>query len=109
MYKLSKHAREDRMERIAYLLTEVGIGEEVLTVRFDGVKQRLFDTGLVLVLAPEDDLVITAYLTSVDKLIAMWVQAYGTNRVPHSIYNKIVKATLKHELAVNTINKLYHK
>ena len=109
MYKLSRHAREERLDRMVYLMTEVGVGEEIITVQFEGTRQRLFDTGLVLVLAPEDDLVITGYLTSIDKLTAMWVQAYGTNRIPHAIYTKIVRSVMKHELAVNTINAMYHK
>ena len=109
MYKLSYHAQYERSERIVYLMTEVGLGEELLTVMDKGQRVRLFDTGVALVLDAHEDIVVTGYLASMEKVVAMWCLYYNTDKVPQNILRAIVKANFKHATAINAINKMYKK
>lgn len=109
MYKLSYHAQYERSERIVYLMTEVGLGEELLTIMDKGQRVRLFDTGVALVLDANEDIVVTGYLASMEKVVAMWCLYHHTDKVPQNILRDIIKANLKHAFALEAINKMYKK
>ena len=109
MYKLSYHAQVERAERIVYLMTEIGLGEELLTIVDNGKRVRMFDTGVVLVLSLDEDVVVTGYLASMEKAIAMWCRCYNTDAIPQHILRPIIKANFKHAIAINAINAIYKK
>ena len=109
MYKLSYHAQVERAERIVYLMTEIGLGEELLTIVDEGKRVRMFDTGVVLVLSLDEDVVVTGYLASMEKAVAMWCRCYNTDTIPQHILRPIIKANFKHATAINAINAIYKK
>ena len=109
MYRLSYHAQYERSERIMYLMTEIGLGTELLTIMDKGQRVRLFDTGVALVLDANEDVVVTGYLASMEKFVAMWCLYHHTDKVPQNILRTIIKANLKHAFALEAINKIYKK
>lgn len=91
MYRISKHASEERLERFMYIALEVGIGEEVARVPTEKeTVEVLTDTGVLLVLGA-DDLVVTAYIANLDKIFAVWQRAYGTTRMPSWLYERYLQ------------------
>ena len=109
MYKLSYHAQVERTERIVYLMTEIGLGQELFTIKDNDQRVRLFDTGVVLVLDLHEDVVVTGYLASMEKAVAMWCRCYNTDTIPQHILRPIIKANFKHATAINAINAIYKK
>ena len=74
-----------------------------------GQRVRLFDTGVALVLDAHEDIVVTGYLASMEKVVAMWCLYHNTDKVPQNILRTIVKANLKHAFALEAINAVYKK
>lgn len=91
MYHISKHASKERLERLLYITLEVGIGEEVARVPTEReTVEVLTDTGVLLVIG-KDDLVVTAYIASLDKIFAIWQNAYGTTKMPSWLYVRFLR------------------
>lgn len=91
MYHISKHASKERLERFLYITLEVGIGKEVARVPVEReVVEVLTDTGVLLVIG-RDDLVVTAYVASLDKIFAIWRNAYGTTKMPSWLYAQFLR------------------
>lgn len=90
MYHISKHASKERLERFLYITLEVGIGEEVARVPTEReTVEVLTDTGVLLVIG-RDNLVVTAYVASLNKIFAVWQNAYGTTRMPSWLYARFL-------------------
>lgn len=92
IYKISKHASAERLERFMYIVMEVGIGEEIASVPTEsGKREILTDTGVLLVLS-NDNLVITAYVANFDKIFSIWQSAHGDNaRMPTWLYERFTR------------------
>lgn len=89
MYRMSKHATQERIDRIFYIVTEVGLGEELSIVRrFDGAREVLTTTGVVLILSDED-ILITAFVASMDKAYALWKNGRNETTVPRWFYERV--------------------
>ena len=92
MYKISKHASEERLERFCYLMETLGIGEEVCVsnARTDARKTVLTSTGIVLVLA-EDGCVITAYIATMKEAVFIWHHSErSSSKMPTWLYNRVL-------------------
>jgi hypothetical protein len=88
---VSRHAVEDRMERMMNIARLIGWGEEVLRVWSgkDDAYLTLTSTGIIIVKSSEDKL-ITAYVAH--HSVVMWMyREVGYTRVPYAIYSKVVK------------------
>ena len=87
--KLSKHAKDDRPDRILWIATEVGFGQLVDTIQIYNVdrgyrKVELYETGVAVVKALDEELVITMYLPT-QRQLAVW---YGDkNLIPIRLLN----------------------
>lgn len=110
MIKMSPHASAERMERMMYIVTEIGIGEPAVSyVEADTHRKiTLTDTGVVLVQDDYTELLITAYVASMDRATAMWMRVHGDNkRMPNYLYAKVLRNKKTHRVEVNEINKNY--
>lgn len=107
MLKLAPHASQDRIERLMYLVMEVGIGKTLISVESRGKRTDLTENGVVLVFTNEGE-VLTAYLASTDRAYAMYCQRYGNQfPVPRSVIHHIGSVNYKHRRAIHELNLYY--
>ena len=109
MIKMSEHATNDRIERLTYIATEIGIGEPVLSY-LDETTYRLViltDTGVVVIENSYTEELVTAYVASLDRACAMWKRIHGTRILPNTLYKRILRNKSAHYQEVNEINKSY--
>ena len=92
LMKISEHGRIDRVERITRIITELGIGEIVLTIEHREMKRLecLTSTGVILIKSSTDNVVITAYVASIERAVAMY-KSQGIQKLPPSLRSKICK------------------
>ena len=87
--KFSRHALEERENRIVWIATEVGFGQVVDTIQiYDAERSyrrvELTETGVAIIKAVDEDMVITMYLPTQHQLIK-W---YGDkNLIPIRLLN----------------------
>lgn len=107
MLKMSAHAQRDRIERLVYLMTEIGIGEVLLTLNHEGRKIELTEHGIIIIYTRRGE-VLTAYLASTDRAYAMYRARYGDTFIPpeHRLRH-IQRVNDKHCATINAINLFY--
>ena len=88
--KMSKHAQQDRTDRLVYIATTIGFGEIVIEHRHEDVRECITDTGVVMIKSLTEDFLITAYICDIDKAMAI-CRAIGMAQVPNALYRKILK------------------
>lgn len=87
--KFSKHALNDREDRIVWIATEIGFGQVLDTIQIYDVDRsyrrvELTETGVAIIKAVDEEFVITMYLPTQRQLIN-W---YGDkNLVPIRLLN----------------------
>ena len=87
--KLSKHAKLDRPDRILWIVRDVGFGQLVDTIQIYDVDRgyrrvELYETGVAVIKAVDEEMVITMYLPAQRQLIG-W---YGDkNLIPIRLLN----------------------
>ena len=113
MYRISKHASEDRFERMCFLMEQLGIGEEVcvLNARYPSRQLALTSTGVILVLG-DDRCVITAYVATIKEAMAIWrgaSPAHKNARMPNWLYDKIIANRCYYEDCRKLNQMLYGK
>ena len=87
--KLSKHAKVDRPDRILWIVRDVGFGQLVDTIQIYDVDRgyrrvELYETGVAVIKAVDEEMVITMYLPTQRQLIG-W---YGDkNLIPIRLLN----------------------
>ena len=87
--KLTKHAQLDRPDRILWIVKDVGFGRLVDTIQIYNVDRgyrrvALYETGVAVIKALDEELVITMYVPAQHQLIK-W---YGhKNSVPIRLLN----------------------
>ena len=87
--KFSRHALEGRENRIVWIATEVGFGQVVDTIQIYDVERsyrrvELTETGVAIIKAIDEEMVITMYLPTQRQLIS-W---YGDkNLIPIRLLN----------------------
>ena len=88
------HARVERANRMVQV-SKLEIGIPVATIEEYNKKGNktivtLTDTGVVVILDPKTNTIITLFLASVDRAAAIYKEAYGTRRrLPDQLYNQI--------------------
>ena len=93
--RMTHHATHDRLDRLATCVEVLGIGETVLETHFNGKRFRLTETGLCLVFAPDEELLITGYMCPVGRCVKMY-HASGYKCVPPAIYKTVVRNNKKY-------------
>lgn len=108
MLKMHSHASHDRIERMVYLATEIGIGETLCTVMDRGRRNDLTEHGVIIVYSDDGESVLTAYLASVDRAYAMCQNCFGENfTAPNAWFNHIDKVNRKHAKVIRQLNLYY--
>jgi len=87
--KLSKHAKVDRPDRILWIATEVGFGQIVDTIQIYDVERgyrrvELTETGVAIIKAVDEEVIITMYLPT-QRQLAAWYN--GSRFVPVRLLN----------------------
>ena len=87
--KLSKHAKVDRPDRILWIATEVGFGQVVDTIQIYDAERgyrrvELYETGVAIIKAADEEIVITMYLPT-QRQLAAWYN--GSRFVPIRLLN----------------------
>ena len=87
--KLSKHAKIDRPDRILWIATEVGFGQLADTIQIYDVDRgyrrvELYETGVAVIKAVDEEIVITMYLPTQRQLINWYG---GKNLIPIRLLN----------------------
>lgn len=108
MYKLTKHAKNDRFERLVFINTYIGIGDEIcsLTREEDKFREVLTSTGIILILTP-DNLLATAYIATINKAYAIWKNVNPNLHLPNSLYQKIIDNANNRQFS-NQISKYFN-
>ena len=98
---MTKHASKDNARRLEYIQKNLGIGEEVFVVVTDNQygKRRLCvtSTGLIIVKGFENNMIITFFIGSLDKVIELWELKTGTTKLPPELF-KTVKNNKQHRI-----------
>lgn len=93
IFRLSPHASKERLERLTYLTTEVGLGDKIVCEAPGQSYDRyeaLTNSGVVLILSMEQ-LVITGYVASINKATALWKTRFGDeSNLPNWLYRRVV-------------------
>ena len=90
--KVTTHAAVERIDRIMYIAQKIGWGNGiVLEVRKEerGTRECLTDSGVLIVKGLEDDIFVTAFVPSVDKVYSLY-HSLG-KRIPSYLLFKIKK------------------
>lgn len=93
--KMTFHAQVERLDRLAACVEYLGIGEVALEAVHNGVRFRLTSTGLCLVYAVNEETLITGYMCTVNRCIAMY-SACGYKRVPVGIFKTVTRNNKKY-------------
>ena len=97
LIKLSRHARQDRVERLSRIIVEVGIGHTVFEYVERDRTCQITSTGVLMVYSTEDSqrVLLTAYLLTMKKAGAVY-RYWGYNDIPRTVVNTINKNKQKH-------------
>jgi hypothetical protein len=87
---LSDHFMIERMERMVYIGMNIGYGEIVFTYLDKRNNRRycLTTTGLLEVLAPDEDVLITAFPCDINRAYAL-TRLAGMDHIPHEAFQAI--------------------
>lgn len=92
--KLTRHAQEERLERLAYIGATIGFGKPIKEDRYQSqCYQQLTDTGVILIKSEDRTKLITAYIATERKVKAMY---HG--RVPKAVMQVVIKNRLHSDL-----------
>lgn len=89
-FKMTYHAKVERIDRIATLLTEVGYNEFVLEVKQFGRMLRLTDTGIIFIFDEAGETLITGYLGQRLKVSALYKLA-GYTETPQRMWKTVTR------------------
>lgn len=92
--KFTYHAREERLERLAFIGATVGFGKPIKEDVFNGTRHQLTDTGVILVKSLDRQTLITAFIASERRVAAMY---HGS--VPSHIRKIVIKNRLYNDLS----------
>lgn len=87
------HCTEDRLERVVYIATTIGFGDEIVkSVEYidkNGRKgyRHLTDNGVIVATDLKVTKLVTMFIGTMDQVKAM----YGSEKIPTYLYNKVRK------------------
>jgi hypothetical protein len=90
LIKMSKHATQDRIDRLLFIYDNVGIGEPYIDSVEDDVLYTITTTGVLLVRSASDGTLITAYIADIDKITAIWRNKHGERPMPDNLYKRVL-------------------
>jgi hypothetical protein len=84
-FEMTYHASVERIDRLTACIEYIGVGEVVKEIEKDGAVERLMDTGLLLVVNPKTNTLITGYAVTVKQVCGI----YNGQRVPPALYKRV--------------------
>ena len=108
LIKMSKHATQDRIDRLMFIYDNIGIGEPYMDMQEEDIlyilqqtrpflqihdldlKNTVTTTGILLVRSAEDGTLITAYIADIDKITAIWRNKHGARPMPDNMYRRVL-------------------
>lgn len=99
-YRMTYHARVERIDRITALLTEVGYNEFILEVKQSGRTLRLTDTGIIFIFDKAGETLITGYLGQRLKVSSLYKQA-GYTETPQKVWKTVIRNEKKYSFLYN--------
>ena len=90
LIKMSKHATQDRIDRLLFIYDNVGIGEPYIDSVEDDILYTITTTGVLLVRSASDGTLITAYIADIDKITAIWRNKHGERPMPDNLYKRVL-------------------
>lgn len=99
-FKMTYHAKVERIDRITALLTEVGYNEFILEVKQLGRMLRLTDTGIIFIFDEAGETLITGYLGQRLKVSALYKQA-GYIETPQKVWKTVVRNEKRYSFLYN--------
>jgi len=84
--KMTHHTKVERKDRVDYILDTVGLGEPMVDsfVEERNHWERLTTTGVLIVLDPSKKIVVTLYVPTVSKAVAVYCSGTHRSRVPEN-------------------------
>ena len=89
---LSNHLVRDRIDRMNYIVNQIGIGTviiEAIDPKTHAIRQ-LTDTGIMIIKSEKEDKIITMYVANQKNLHECYKWA-GRKKVPEAMENKVKK------------------
>lgn len=99
-YRMTYHAKVERIDRITTILTEVGYNEFVLEVKQPGRLWRLTDTGIIFIFDEAGETLITGYLGQRLKISSLYKQA-GYAETPQRIWKTVIRNEKQYSFLYN--------
>lgn len=90
LIKMSKHATQDRIDRLFFIYDNIGIGEPYIDSVEEDVLYTITTTGVLLVRSATDGTLITAYIADIDKITAIWRNKHGERPMPDNLYKRVL-------------------
>jgi hypothetical protein len=94
--RMSTHATEDRLDRLTYIAMTIGFGDTAYTFPDTSHADRYFaftTTGVMIVKSVRSDVIVTAYIPTIDKVYAIFKSAGA--EMPNA-YKRIIVKNEKH-------------
>ena len=90
---MTRHASEDRLERLATCVEKLGMSKFILEAKnpnHPGTISCLTSTGIIIVRSVDTGAIITGFMATTQKISAMYHSA-GYDRVPPKIFARVQK------------------
>lgn len=92
--QVSKHIRDDRLDRYVEIQMNTGLGEPVAKFKYEDKWQIITNTGVILITDSRMEFLITLYYVNIDKATAIF-RRNGQTRMPQVVYEAIQKNMAK--------------
>lgn len=92
--QVSKHFRDDRLDRYIEIQMNTGLGEPVAQFKYENTWQIITNTGVILITDSRMEFLITLYYVNMDKATAIF-KRNGQARMPKVVYDAIQKNMAK--------------
>lgn len=97
---MTRHAKVDRIDRLAACVEHLGVGELELEIVYKGSRVRLMSSGMIFVYALHEERLITGYMGTVHRCMAMYAQS-GYDRIPAPMYRVISRNEKKYRFLLD--------
>lgn len=92
--QVSKHFRDDRLDRYIEIQMNTGLGEPVAQFKYENTWQIITNTGVILITDSRMEFLITLYYVNMDKATAIF-RRNGQAKMPKVVYDAIQKNMAK--------------
>lgn len=99
-YEMTRHAKTDRLDRLAKCVELIGVGDIILSVqtetdRAKNTRKQLTSTGLILIVNAQTNILVTGYMGTMNQVVAIY-RENGIQKMPNSMYKQIKTNSAKY-------------